>query len=84
MQKTCSKCSSPFTCQNEQRGCWCEKLSLSAETLAYLRQHFDNCLCPACLRDYEQKGGEAVTNHVGLPDSISIAQISTDHVKKCH
>jgi hypothetical protein len=53
MEKTCSKCAAPFTCQNEARGCWCEDLTLSAETLALLRQQYDNCLCPACLKSYE-------------------------------
>ena len=61
MEKTCSRCKAPFTCQNEARGCWCEDLTLSPETLALLRQQFDNCLCPACLQSYasEHKGEEA-------------------------
>lgn len=60
MEKTCSKCSASFTCKNETRGCWCEDLTLGAETLALLRQQFDNCLCPACLATYtsEHKGSE--------------------------
>lgn len=60
MEKTCSKCKAPFSCQNEMRGCWCEDLTLNAETLALLRQQFDNCLCPACLALYTSvhKGSE--------------------------
>jgi hypothetical protein len=63
MEKTCSKCAAPFTCQNETRGCWCEDLTLSSETLALLRQQFDNCLCPACLKSYEpeHKGVEDIS-----------------------
>lgn len=52
MEKTCSRCKALFSCQSETRGCWCEDLALSAETLALLRQQFDNCLCPACLATY--------------------------------
>ena len=53
MEKTCSRCGASFTCQNEARGCWCEDLTLSPETLALLRQQFDNCLCPTCLKSYQ-------------------------------
>ena len=62
MEKTCSKCAAPFTCQNETRGCWCEDLTLAPETLALLRRQFDNCLCPACLESYasEHKGSATV------------------------
>jgi hypothetical protein len=58
MEKICSKCATPFGCQNETRGCWCEDLTLGPETLAQLRQSFDNCLCPACLARYEEAQGE--------------------------
>lgn len=63
MEKTCSKCKAPFNCQNETRGCWCENLTLGAETLALLRQQFDNCLCPDCLKSYssEHKGQETIS-----------------------
>lgn len=63
MEKTCSKCKAPFTCKNEERGCWCEDLTLDPETLAALRQQFDNCLCPRCLQGYtsEHKGSAAAS-----------------------
>lgn len=71
MQKTCSKCGTPFGCQNEARGCWCEDLTLSPETLALLRQSYDNCLCPACLAAYEkaQAGESLVAAKAGGKDS---------------
>lgn len=53
MEKTCSNCKATFTCQNETRGCWCEGLILSPETLNHLREAYDNCLCPTCLKGYE-------------------------------
>jgi hypothetical protein len=59
MQKTCSRCATTFGCQNETKGCWCEDLTLSSETLVHLRQSFDNCLCPTCLAAYEKAQGEA-------------------------
>ena len=50
--KKCSKCYIEFDCCNEQRGCWCEQVQLSSETLKTLKQNFDNCLCPRCLKEY--------------------------------
>jgi hypothetical protein len=55
MEKKCSKCQSAFTCQNEIRGCWCEKVQLSTETLAFLEEYYENCLCPECLKKFEEK-----------------------------
>ena len=55
MEKHCSKCGKNFNCQNETRGCWCEQLHLSADTLTHLKENYDNCLCPQCLKSFEQK-----------------------------
>jgi hypothetical protein len=55
MEKQCSRCNTAFNCQNETRGCWCEALDISDETLLHLKENFDNCLCPSCLKDYETK-----------------------------
>jgi hypothetical protein len=54
MEKHCSKCGKDFSCQNEMRGCWCETIHLSAETLTNLKENYDNCLCPQCLKSFEQ------------------------------
>ena len=54
-KKECSKCGSSFTCTNETAGCWCENLQLSTQTLQFLKDSYENCLCPDCLKHYEQK-----------------------------
>ncbi len=50
--KNCSKCNVVFECSNEKRGCWCEDLLLDIKTLKTLKEQYDNCLCPLCLKDY--------------------------------
>jgi hypothetical protein len=44
-----------FGCKNEAPGCWCESLQVPVETLGQLRGTYDNCLCPACLKEYAVK-----------------------------
>lgn len=51
--KNCSKCGDSFSCKHEEMGCWCEQVELSMEALNYLKEHFDNCLCPGCLKTFE-------------------------------
>jgi hypothetical protein len=63
MQKRCSKCGFIFNCTNEQNGCWCEHIQLDTSTLDQLKNEFDNCLCPECLKAYEHKQ----TGHVVKP-----------------
>jgi hypothetical protein len=48
-QKTCSVCGAGFECAAPRRGCWCESVQLSRETIAALGERFSNCLCPTCL-----------------------------------
>jgi hypothetical protein len=48
MQKVCGHCHQPFLCQ-QAGGCWCGTVKLDAAQLAWLKQTFDNCLCPTCL-----------------------------------
>lgn len=50
--KTCAKCGVPFTCSNEQMGCWCENLYLDMKTLKLLKETYNNCLCPNCLNTF--------------------------------
>jgi hypothetical protein len=52
-EKKCSKCSETFTCKHEETGCWCEQVELNMEALNYLKEHYDNCLCPVCLKAFE-------------------------------
>lgn len=53
--KNCSKCNTPFVCDCENPGCWCENLFIDLDTLDKLKKQYDNCLCPACLSKYAIK-----------------------------
>ena len=47
--KKCSKCGDTFRCSGIL-GCWCGDVKLDPATLAMLKERYDNCLCPACLK----------------------------------
>jgi hypothetical protein len=51
--KKCSKCGESFACKQEEMGCWCEQVELSMEALNHLKENYENCLCPACLKTFE-------------------------------
>ena len=46
--KRCVACGERFACY--AGGCWCDALSLTAETQARLLAQYTDCLCPTCLR----------------------------------
>jgi Cysteine-rich CWC len=52
--KICSKCNVTFSCGSPEPGCWCESIHLTHETLQLLKEKYDNCLCPECLKSFEQ------------------------------
>jgi hypothetical protein len=48
----CESCGEEFSCGANVGECWCFEVEVKAETLAKLRENFNNCLCWNCL---EQK-----------------------------
>jgi len=46
--KRCVACGERFPCHAGD--CWCETVSLTAETQARLLAQYTDCLCPPCLR----------------------------------
>ncbi len=57
--KKCSKCNVDFECGNEKPGCWCEELFLDIATLKELKEKYDNCLCPQCLKLHSHKNNSS-------------------------
>ncbi len=48
-EKRCSKCGVSFDCGG-LLGCWCRDIKLDATTLATMKERYDDCLCPDCLK----------------------------------
>ena len=46
----CESCGKEFSCGAKVGDCWCFAVEVKAETLTDLRENFDNCLCPDCLK----------------------------------
>jgi hypothetical protein len=48
----CPRCGGEFVCgASDPVPCACTTVTLTAATLAQLRQRYDGCLCMACLRE---------------------------------
>ena len=48
-EKRCPKCGTSFECGG-LFGCWCRDVKLDKAALASLKERYDDCLCPACLK----------------------------------
>jgi hypothetical protein len=48
--ETCESCGREFSCGAQDQQCWCAAIALGPERQAVLREHFERCLCPDCLR----------------------------------
>jgi hypothetical protein len=46
----CESCGREFGCAAQDPDCWCAKVTIGRDRLAILREHFERCLCPDCLR----------------------------------
>ncbi len=51
----CESCGEEFFCGASVGKCWCFDVELKAETLAELREDFNNCLCQDCLEKLKDK-----------------------------
>jgi hypothetical protein len=57
---TCPRCGGVFHCgATDPAPCVCTTITLSAATLAALRQRWQGCLCLACLAQIQREAGEA-------------------------
>ena len=56
MLKTCPKCKLSFEClANDISKCHCFSVTIDTNTLALLKDKFQNCLCGKCLREIAAK-----------------------------
>jgi len=53
MEKRCSNCDENFSCY--PKDCWCSQVRLDKSQLMWIRQHFQDCLCPDCLTNLSLK-----------------------------
>lgn len=51
--KTCEVCGKEFMCFPEN--CWCKDHDLTKKQLMLIYLKHDNCLCPECIKGYEEK-----------------------------
>jgi hypothetical protein len=56
MLKICPKCKQSFDCcADDISKCHCFSITIDADTLALLKDKFDDCLCGACLKEIINK-----------------------------
>jgi hypothetical protein len=48
ISKVCECCKQGFTCG--QYGCWCAKVEVGEQQMAWIEKSFHDCLCPLCLQ----------------------------------
>jgi len=51
MKKICENCGKEFTCTHNEK-CWCGNFVISRELSLYLKEKFNDCLCPECLEKH--------------------------------
>ncbi len=52
--KICEACGAQFTClANDIANCFCNKMSLSKQTLQQIKNKYAKCLCENCLQNLE-------------------------------
>lgn len=52
--KVCPRCGAPFVCTHDAL-CQCVGIELKENARAYLRTHYSDCLCRACLIEVSRK-----------------------------
>ena len=52
MQKMCPRCSSSFTCREDRTDlCHCTRIYLLSGVRDYIKENYEKCLCPSCLKE---------------------------------
>ncbi len=52
MKKICGRCSASFNCREDRiELCSCRKVTLVRGVRDYIKDNYQNCLCPKCLKE---------------------------------
>ncbi len=52
MKKVCQRCSKSFSCREDRiELCCCSKVSLAIGVRDYIKDNYNDCLCPQCLNE---------------------------------
>lgn len=51
--KICPRCKTEFTCKVDTN-CDCTKITISESNLIYIKQHWNDCLCGRCLKEFQK------------------------------
>lgn len=52
MKKICPRCSANFTCREDRKDlCRCSRVYLSSEVKYFIKESYESCLCPECLKE---------------------------------
>ncbi|WP_165021322.1 MULTISPECIES: cysteine-rich CWC family protein [unclassified Dysgonomonas] len=75
MKKICQKCSTAFACREDRiELCQCSRISLNSGVRDYIKDNYDNCLCPECLKETNAYFNACVINPAYL-EKINKAKI---------
>jgi ribosomal protein L34E len=61
--RKCPRCEILFDCycQSNSR-CWCFDITINEDTQKRISQNFSGCLCPECLKSFDETGPMANDN----------------------
>jgi hypothetical protein len=52
MRKICPRCSSRFVCREDRTElCHCSHIIVISEVKEYIKESYESCLCPKCLKE---------------------------------
>ncbi len=52
MKKICARCASPFVCREDRTDlCHCTHIYLVSGVRDYVKENYETCLCPKCLKE---------------------------------
>lgn len=90
--KSCGRCSTKINCMaNNELPCECSKLSLSTETMEFLKKTSYDCLCNQCLKELDSlvaikidKNGKLIENlHFYYEDAYVVFK-ELYHIQRGH
>lgn len=75
-RQRCEACGAQFGCGADVGRCWCDRVTVDAETLARLRSLYGSCLCPDCLQALAARSIAAIRDRRQADRAPSIEGIS--------
>ena len=66
LKKNCELCGNTFSCQSDEKSCWCEKIKPDSKKLDVIKNFGQDCFCENCMNEIDKSQLTNLDNEINI------------------